>query len=638
MKAGIHSWKNLIKFVLYFFSIPQLLGSLISPWRADTFTSESTSAIERFFQNLFFKILTRIIGLIIRISLIVLGLIVLALTVVTFPLFLIIPLTLRYEKLVRVGSLGKTWSYPFTSFLNKHSKELRETSSRYFPQSREVVIEQINRTLARENQSNVILLAQQGVGKTSVVEEFAHRVHWGLVHKKTGYKRVVQLIADEMSADDVVQALRESVKAKNIILVIDNIHNNPKILGLLIPYFHVKDFQIIITTDFNFYHNTLKYNDELMQVASKVELAPPTSEETQNIIKEYISKLSRKITLEDGVLGDLVHYTDTLIQHIPQPEKSIDIIEELTATSNNITKEMLHNVISQKTNVPVGNITRDESQFLLTLEDKMKEKIIGQSEAVEQVTRALKRSRSGIGSIDKPMGVFLFMGPTGVGKTYTAQILAQLYFGSKQSMIRFDMSEFRELGMLGTFIARAADAIEAQPFSLFFVDEIEKAHPDILNIFLQIFDEGRLTMENGRTVSFNSSIIICTTNAGSILLQENPNMPQDRLIERIIEQGIFRPEFLNRFDAVVKYKPLDKEQVHQVTRLMLDSVIKRIKDQKNIEIILGESIIHQVAEAGFDPKFGARPIRRAAQEIVEDAVADKLLRGEVEVGGTLTLE
>jgi len=638
MHKGVNSWKNLLKFVIYFFSIPQLLGSLFAPWQGDSFSSSSSSAGERFVQNFVFQLLTRVFGFLIRIMVVVLGIITIVFVLVLFPLFIILPINLVYERMVRAGSWGKSWSYPMTSFLNKHARELRTVPIDYFPHSRESVIEQIDRVLARENQANVILVGEQGVGKTSVLAEFARRVYWGLVHPRLDYKRVVQLVVDELSDDDIKRAIDEAVHAKNIVLVIENIHLHEAMLGFLVPYFSTHGFQTIISTDFDNFHTTLKYSNELMQIAEKVEVLPPTTEETKIILVEYVARNSRRVKLEDGVIDNLVHYTDTLIQHIPQPEKSIDILDELLSSEKFITKEILYRVISQKTNVPVGNITRDESQFLLSLEDKMKEKIIGQHEAIEQVVRALKRSRSGIGSKDRPMGVFLFMGPTGVGKTYTAQTLAKFYFGSKDTMIRFDMSEFRELDTLSSFIKRAADAIEAKPFSLFFIDEIEKAHPDILNVFLQIFDEGRLTMENGRTVSFNNSIIIATTNAGTDFLQENPNIPKERLVERIISEGIFRPEFLNRFDAITLFKSLNEDEIHAVTKLLLDSIIEKLQHEKNITLTISDAFVKKVAQAGFDPKFGARPIRRAAQELVEDVVADKLLRGEVVPGQTITLE
>jgi|GEM_PF-1512413 len=638
MHKGVNSWKNLLKFVIYFFSIPQLLGSLFTPWQGDSFSSTSSSVGERFIQNFVFQLLTRVFGFLIRIIVVVLGIIAIVFVLTLFPLFVILPINLVYERMVRAGSWGKSWSYPMTSFLNKHARELRTVSIDYFPHSRESVIEQIDRVLAREKQANVILVGEQGVGKTSVLAEFARRVYWGLVHPQLDYKRVVQLIVDELSDDDIKRAIDEAVHAKNIILVIENIHLHEAMLGFLVPYFSTPGFQTIISTDFDNFHATLKYNNELMQIAEKVEVLPPTTEETKMILIEYIARNSRRVKLEDGVIDNLVHYTDTLMQHMPQPEKSIDILDELLSSEKFITKEILYRVISQKTNVPVGNITRDESQFLLSLEDKMKEKIIGQHEAIEQVVRALKRSRSGIGSKDRPMGVFLFMGPTGVGKTYTAQMLAKFYFGSKDTMIRFDMSEFRELDTLSSFIKRAADAIEAKPFSLFFIDEIEKAHPDILNVFLQIFDEGRLTMENGRTVSFNNSIIIATTNAGTDFLQENPNIPKERLVERIISEGIFRPEFLNRFDAITLFKPLSEDEIHAVTKLLLSSIAENLQHEKNITLTISDAFVQKIAQAGFDPKFGARPIRRAAQELVEDVVADKLLRGEVGPGQTITLE
>lgn len=638
MHPGIQSWRNLLKFLLYYFSIPQLLGSLFAPWHSDRFQSESDSAIERFVERVAFGLIVRIIGFIARSLTIVVGTLALLGTVLLFPLFAVMPIQLRYEQLVKKGSVGKTWSFKQTFFLNRHGRDLRNAPERYLPPSRQNILQQMERILVRESKGNVMLIANEGVGKTAFLEQFAKRVHWGLIDPRLDFKRVVQLIPDEMSVDDLERAFKEAVKAKNIILVIEGIHlYDARVLRTLLPYLDVNKFDVILTTTPGAFDEIYKNNQELMRVAEPIDLTEPTDEEMVDILHDYLGDLGTKNEVNNEVLEELIKLTDKYVIRASQPAKAIDVIDTILASRMPLSVESVEQIVSDKSNVPLGAMERDEAALLLQLSEIMQNEIIGQEEAVQDVVEALKRSRSGVGNPDRPIGVFLFLGPTGVGKTHTAQTLAKHYFGNKEAMIRFDMSEFRELETLDRFVERATVAIENQPFSLFFVDEIEKAHPDILNLFLQVFDEGRLTGADGVTVSFDSSIIICTSNAGSAKIQEDINIQKAVLVEYLIAEGMFRPEFLNRFDAITLFKPLTAEQVQSVTKLMLQSLVDRIYEEKKIRVELTPELIARVAENGFDPNFGARPIRRAMQEIVENELADSILRGEVAEGGTIRL-
>lgn len=639
MKSGIHSWKNLVRFVWYFFSIPQLLGSLLTPWKADEFSSESSSAIERIVQNIIFAIFSRLIGLVIRLVTIVIGIILLVLSMVLFPLFAVVPIRLSYERMVTVGSVGKSWSFPMTSFLDKHGRDLRFAEECYLPPSREKVVQEVERILVRDTQHAVLLVAQDGVGKTAFLEQLAKRVHWGLIDPRLDFKRVVELLPDEMSLDQITRAIQQAEHAKNIILVIEHIHRYTDVLPIIMPYVASKKLRIILTTTFEAYLNQYKNNTELARVVEKVDLVQPTDQETVDILVEHVQKASYgyDAATHGVVLQELVKLTNQFMVRAPQPIKSLGILDKIIASKMPLDSATVQELIAEKTNVPLGALQSNEKNILLALESSMQEKIVGQRAAIHEVAEALKRSRSGIGNPNRPIGAFLFLGPTGVGKTYTAQVLAELYFGDKEAMIRFDMSEYRELDTLKRFIKRATTSIEEMPFSLFFIDEIEKAHPDILNLFLQIFDEGRLTGGDGVTVSFDNAIIICTSNAGSAKIQENLSITQKELTDHLIEQGMFRPEFLNRFDAITMFAPLSKEEVLAVTRLMLESLNKRIEKEKNIRIDITPELVERVADAGFDPQFGARPIRRAMQDLVENQLADKILRGEISEGSQVSI-
>jgi len=292
-----------------------------------------------------------------------------------------------------------------------------------------------------------------------------------------------------------------------------------------------------------------------------------------------------------------------------------------------ITVQDVRQVISDETNIPLGAIGSEEKKILVELEKAMRKKIVGQDEAVQEVSQALRRLRTGIADAAKPAGSFLFLGPTGVGKTYTAKILAESYFGRKNAMIRFDMSEFSQPDSVDTFTDRLAAVIEEAPLSLVFFDELEKASRAIHHLLLQVLDEGRLTRESGREANFRNAIIIATSNAGSVEILSNPDLNKKELIDYLIQKEIFAPEFLNRFSDIILFKPLAPKEVRQITALLLEELAERLKTEKNINLEITEALIQKVAEAGFDPQFGARPIHRAIEEIVENKVADYLLTG-----------
>ena len=265
----------------------------------------------------------------------------------------------------------------------------------------------------------------------------------------------------------------------------------------------------------------------------------------------------------------------------------------------------------------------------------MRRKIVGQDEAVKDVSLALRRLRTGIADHSKPAGSFLFLGPTGVGKTYTAKILAESYFGRKNAMIRFDMSEFSLDGSVTSFTERLSNAIEEAPLSLIFLDELEKSNTLIHNLLLQVLDEGRLTSRTGREASFKDAIIIATSNAGSADIIANPEIDKKTLMNDLIRKGIFAPEFLNRFNSVVLFKPLDESQARNIAILLLNEFAERILEDKKITLVITDALIDKVSAAGFDPEFGARPIKRAIEEIVENKVAEYIISGKTE--GSITI-
>ena len=623
MKTGLLSWRVLVKFILYYFSIFGLIRTLFVPWRKERYESEE-KGLWRYIEQGTFWIFAVVLGFVIRIVTIVVGLISLLIAVLLLPIFLILPIKLSFERLVQFGSLGREWAYPTTWELNKHGFDMR-----HMPEvlviDHDQAIEQTERILSRQNQQNVLVVGSQGVGKSTRLGYLARRMYRDLSVPALNGKRLVELFPEEMAIEDIQACIKEAIKARNVVLVIENIERF-NIVGILEPYLDNNRFQMILTTDWGSYNDTYKHHDNLMRVSEVVEMYPPDDETTVRYLIDWAEQNHQAKRMNLDVLAAVVTLTNKLMVNTAQPEKSIDLLEELVTVPNDvITVPDVERLVSQKTGVPLGALNRDEKDKLVHLEDALRTRVIGQDEAIHAIASALKRGRAGTDDSPKPIGSFLFLGPTGVGKTHTAKALASYYFGGEHMMIRFDMSEFRELDSMTRFIERLGAAVEESPFSLVFFDEIEKAHPDILNLFLQMLDEGQITTTKGRLIPFANTIVICTSNAGATYLMHNESESQELLIDHIVREGILRPEFINRFDATVLYRSLDRVQIASVTRLLLDELNRHIMKQHNLEVVVTDALVDALARKGHDPKFGVRPLARVIQDDIETRIADLLL-------------
>lgn len=331
------------------------------------------------------------------------------------------------------------------------------------------------------------------------------------------------------------------------------------------------------------------------------------------------------------------------------------------SSPSEVTAEDVAQVVSMATNIPVSKIAQSEGNKLATMGASLKEKIIGQDEAVETVTRAIQRNRAGLKDPNKPIGTFLFLGPTGVGKTQLAKVLAQYMFDSPDSIIRIDMSEYMEKHAVSRLIGappgyvgyneggQLSERVRRKPYSVVLLDEIEKAHPDIFNLLLQVLDEGRLTDSNGRHIDFRNTVLILTSNIGTKELKDFGNglgfsnvSKRDTVANSraILEKAIrkaFTPEFLNRLDEQILFNPLAKEDIERIIEIELRDLYSRV-EQAGFGLKLGKGVKKFVADAGYDPQYGARPLKRAIQRYIEDPLAEKIISGEVKPGETITLK
>ncbi len=314
-----------------------------------------------------------------------------------------------------------------------------------------------------------------------------------------------------------------------------------------------------------------------------------------------------------------------------------------TLLKNAVDEEMIAGIVSRWTGIPVTKMLQSEREKLLQIEEHLKQEVVGQDAAIRAVSRAIKRNKAGLSDQNRPIGSFLFLGPTGVGKTQTAKALAKFLFDTEKALIRFDMTEYMEKHSVSRLVGAApgyvgyeeggqlTEAVRRKPYSVILFDEVEKAHPDVFNILLQVLDDGRLTDNKGVTVDFKNTIIILTSNIASDKIMELKD-PQDREVAVRAElKNYFKPEFINRLDDLIIFNPLGKEEIKKIVDILLVGVKSKLKE-RDIEIEVTEAAKELIADAGFDPVYGARPLKRAVQELIEDTLAEKILEGSVKDG------
>ena len=355
--------------------------------------------------------------------------------------------------------------------------------------------------------------------------------------------------------------------------------------------------------------------------------------------------------------GDLNRMAELQYSRIPELEKQLDLatqaeMHEMSLLRNKVTDVEIADVLSRSTGIPVSKMLEGERDKLLRMEDDLHKRVIGQSEAVVSISNAIRRSRAGLSDPNQPIGSFLFLGPTGVGKTELTKALAHFMFDSEDALIRVDMSEFMEKHSVARLVGAPpgyvgyeeggylTEAVRRKPYSVILLDEIEKAHSDVFNILLQVLDDGRLTDGQGRTVDFRNTVIIMTSNIGSEIIQSFTDDSQYQAMKAQVMFEVsnnFKPEFINRIDESVVFHPLLSEQIQEIASIQISSLAKRIAD-KGLILKVSEEALALVSEAGFDPLFGARPLKRSIQQLIENPLANKILSNEFSAGTTINVE
>jgi ATP-dependent Clp protease ATP-binding subunit ClpC len=576
--------------------------------------------------------------------------------------------------------MGRFLPYGFTSNLNDFSKDITTSFETNHPHlhiiGHKKDINAIESVLARKGENNVLLIGEPGTGRHTTVYGFTQRILKGHTERKLRYKRIIELDAQKLLSglntpgeiqERLDTILFEAIKAGNIILVVDNFQEFVASTGkigtanlsqIFMKYMETPKFQLIALADMKGFHEHIENNLSLMRLFEKIEIKEATPETTIKILEYTVPTLEARynVFILYQTLVKAVELAEFTGSELPYPEKAINTLESALSACKDkkikvLSAEALAEILTEKTGIPLGAAEKqEEKDKLLNLETLMHERLIDQKEAVVAIAESLRRTRAGLTEKNRPIGNFLFMGPTGVGKTETARTLAAIYFGDEDKMIRLDMSEYQsEDGadrLIGTKdqgdISPFLNQVREKPFSLILLDEIEKAHSGVLNLFLQILDEGRLTDAEGRHVSFINNIIIGTSNAGAEFIREaikqnkSPAAVKDELIDLVIKQNLFRPEFLNRFDAVIVFKPLSESEMAQVAELMLKGLALRIKEQ-GYEFKANPGLVQYLVKVGFDPVFGARAMRRALNEKIEGVVAKKILAGQYQKGDIIEI-
>jgi ATP-dependent Clp protease ATP-binding subunit ClpC len=392
--------------------------------------------------------------------------------------------------------------------------------------------------------------------------------------------------------------------------------------------------------------------DLVDQASARVRLRSQAKPEDTRALDEDIRRLERE--RDQALAAEDYDRANDVKAQIEDCRQRRDERKEKRSRAPVVTAEDIAEVVARRTGIPVSQLTEEERGRLLRLEEMLHERVIGQEEAVEAVSEAIRRARAGLGDPNRPVGSFLFLGPTGVGKTELARTLAESLFGAEEALVRFDMSEFQERHTVSRLVGappgyvgydeagQLTEAVRRKPYAVILFDEIEKAHPDIFNILLQILDDGRLTDAQGRTVDFKHAVVIMTSNLGADRIQRFARQEDadfDALKDELLDvlRGSFRPEFINRIDEIIVFRALSREQLKTITALLLDQVRRRLRAQQ-IAIDFSEAAIEHLAEIGFDPEFGARPLRRAIQRQVDNQLSRLVLSDALSPGDRVQVD
>ncbi len=582
-----------------------------------------------------------------------------------------------HSRKLRTGGIGRDWSFGYTPLLSRFGQNISQQLAgggllNVDLDSHTEALDQLIDTFSNDGRQNAVLVGTMGVGKTTIVHAFAERL-LDASSKLPGSLKFRQVImldsASLISAapgrgeleELIMRIFGEAYAAKNIILCLDDAQlffeegvGSVDLGNVLVPIIEAGRLRLILTMDEQRFLQIGQRNAPLVNALNRINIQPASKEDTIRVMQDQLlhTEFRRKVTYTYQSLSEAYRLSERYIHDLAMPGRALKLLESAASYSENglVTMNSVQKAIEQTMGVKVANASEgDERKKLLNLETLIHERMINQTRAVGVVSDALRRARAGVRNQDRPIGTFLFLGPTGVGKTELAKALADVYFGGEDRIIRLDMNEYVRSDDVSRLIADGADdpaSLTAQamkqPFSVVLLDEIEKAHPSVLTTLLQMLDEGILRDVKNREVSFRDAIVIATSNAGANRIREyiergyQLEQFEEKFVDELINSNEFKPEFLNRFDEIVIFRPLEKPELLQVVDLMIAGVNKTLALQK-ITVEVEPAAKELLVEKGYDPRLGARPMRRVIQRVVENNVAKAILAGAAQAGSTITI-
>ncbi|MBP9797987.1 ATP-dependent Clp protease ATP-binding subunit [Candidatus Woesebacteria bacterium] len=572
------------------------------------------------------------------------------------------------ERLKSQPPLGRDLTSGFTNTLDQYSTELTLQA----PHHKHLIgraneIDVIQRIFSKSEEANVLLNGEEGVGKHAIIEALAKSMYEGTCTPQLAYKRILELDMEKILAQQIDPVKRQEVlhalfteaeSAKNIIICILNIEryissdtNHVDLTSVFEKFATSKNIQFIVTTSPYLYQKYVFTNKKIVDVFDKVDIPEIMPEQALRILLDIAPDMEKKhrIYILYEAVEQAVSLSHIYMTGSPFPEKAVELLDEACVYAKShdsakaVTKHSIQEVLQQKTHVPT-ELTGSMKQKLLSLESSMQKRVLFQDEALTSISAALRKSFVQMGSHKKPLASFLFLGPTGVGKTETAKALTAELFESEDTIMRFDMSNFQSKEDISLLIGSSesnepgllTESIRTHHYGTLLLDELEKAHKDLLNIFLTLLDEGYFTDGLGKKVDCTNLIVVATSNAGAdfIYSQVDSGAPagdlSEKLIDHLVTNGIFAPEFLNRFDGVIVYKPLYKDAIINIATRSLELIKTQAAKDHNITLEFSPTFIQTMVEEGYDPRFGARNLRRLIQEKVEDQIAKAVLSGGME--------
>lgn len=571
------------------------------------------------------------------------------------------------------GGIARDWANGFTPLLNQfgHNISLNiEQGGGYYGALTESPGVKAMKNAFSQGAPAVALIGEDGIGKTSHVHALAQVLLEERSDRNLEHRQIVELSASVILSNAgqqgelervVISLLNETSHAGHIILFLDDAQlffttgvGAFDMTHILLQAIQAHSIQMVLAMNPHDYQQLKANNNAFASLLTPVVLSEPSQEDVMGILEDSAITLesSHRVVIAYEALKEAYHLSGRYDQDLAYPGKAIKLLTQAATHGQNgvINKVSVQQTIEQMHGVKVGTAESAEADTLLNLEDKIHQRMINQSQAVSVVASALRRARAGVANPKRPIGSFLFLGPTGVGKTELAKAIAATYFNDEKNMVRLDMSEYQQPEDVKRILSDGQGeskslimAVRQQPFSVILLDEIEKAHPNILNLLLQLLDEGNLTDTGGRAVSFKDCIIIATSNAGAQSIREHVERGeavesfQSQFTDELIKSGLFKPELLNRFDEMVLFRPLNPDELAQVVGLMMNEVNKTLAPQ-NISVELTPAAVQKIVATGYDPRLGARPMRRALQKAVENTVAQKILRNETNPGDKILLD